>query len=289
MAIEWKKSTNKGTAFLKLIHQFQQSVLFTDPYISWFFERSEIESVKNKFPDSLIQPKNEKEQFEFLVYWYVVLREKHGDRAIEAAIESGCKQLILLGAGYDTRFFRLDKIQENSVQTFEIDLPDTIEDKQRYLSSKLSVMPRGLSLVPLDLNRDSLNRLDEYGFDDRVPTIYVWQGVSYYLERESISTTLDSIKRQMTPGSVFVFDCCSPLMTFKNDRIPGINANIEKLEKIGEPYRFGMYADEMERWLKEKGFAEIDTLQLNDLEEVFLNKKTFPENMWYIVTVKASG
>ena len=78
-------------------------------------------------------------------------------------------------------------------------------------------------------------------------------------------------------------------MTFKNDRIPGINANIEQLEKIGEPYRFGMYADEMERWLKEKGFDEIETLQLNDLEEVFLNKKTFPENMWYIVTVKASG
>ncbi|MBE9041336.1 SAM-dependent methyltransferase [Oscillatoriales cyanobacterium LEGE 11467] len=287
MAIEWKNKTNKGAAFLKLAHQYQSDILLEDRYIRWFFDESDLEFLKQNPLNAIAQPQDDEEHFQHLAYWYIILREKYGDRAIEASISAGCKQLILLGSGYDTRFFRLSTIKENSVKTFEIDLPETIEEKQKCLRSKLGVIPRDLSLISLDLNRDNLNRIFEYGFESKVPTIYVWQGVSYYLERDSISKVLDYIKLQMAPGSVFVFDCCSPLMTFKNDRIPGININIEHLAKIGEPYRFGMYGDEMEEWLKEKGFNEIEILQFNDLEEMFCEKRTFPANMWYIVTVRA--
>ena len=286
MALEWKSATNKGTALLKLAHQFQTDVLFHDRYVSWFFEESEVESLRKNPLTLLSHPQSEEEYFQYFAYWYVILREKHGDLAIEAAISDHCQQLVLLGAGYDTRFFRLREIQENSVTTFEIDLPETIEEKKRCLSAKLGEIPPNLSLISLDLNVDVLDRLSEYGFESKVPTIYIWQGVSYYLEKDKVSKLLDEIELQMTPGSVFVFDCCSPLMTFENDRIPGINTNIEHLNKIGEPYRFGMYSYEMKDWLKEKGFENIQISQFNELEETFLKKRTFPDNMWYIVTIK---
>ncbi|WP_017658548.1 class I SAM-dependent methyltransferase [Baaleninema simplex] len=286
MKLNWKNSTNKGTLMLKLVHQFQTETLFTDKYIRWFFDRDSIQALEKNPPNMMSEPKDEEERFQKIAYLYVILREKYGDDIIESAIEAGCQQILLLGAGYDTRFFRLSSIQNNSVKTFEVDLPETIENKKQYLLKQFDNIPHGLSLIPLDLNQDDLDCLVEYGFNPQTPTIYIWQGVSYYLNQENVSNTLDFIKNKMTPGSVFVFDCCSPLMTFKNETIPGINFNIDRLAEIGEPYRFGMYGDEMERWLSEKGFQNIEILQQDDLEERFLNKRSLPNNMWYIVTVK---
>ncbi|MFB2897827.1 class I SAM-dependent methyltransferase [Aerosakkonemataceae cyanobacterium BLCC-F50] len=286
MSIELGRSTNKGTALLKLVHQFQPNPLFKDDYISWFFDESIVGSLGTNPLNLDSQPKNEEEQFQKIAYWYIVLREKHGDETIEEAIASGCKQLLLLGSGYDTRFFRLPCIRENSIATFEIDLPVTIEDKHNYIAKKLGAIPPGLSLIPLDFNNNNFSRISEYGFDKQIPTVYVWQGVSYYLPLESVSHFLDLIKSQMTPSSIFVFDCCSPLMTFKNDRIPGIVSQVDKLQEIGEPYQFGMESDEMAAWLKNKGFRGIQIWQQDDLEARFLGRRTLPNNMWYIVTTK---
>ena len=286
MSIDLGKSTNKGTALLKLAHQFQPNPLFKDDYLSWFFDES-IVRYWQKNPLNLdIEPKDEDEQFQRIAYWYIALREKHGDETIAKAIASGCQQLLLLGSGYDTRFFRLPCIPENSITTFEIDLPKTIENKHNCLVKQLGTIPHNLSLVPLNFNDDNLSQIAEYGFDNKVPTVYVWQGVSYYLSQESISHFLDFIRSQMTPSSVFVFDCCSPWMTFKNDRVPGIISHVDRLKEIGEPYLFGMESDEMATWLKSKGFRDIEICQQDDLEARYLGRRTLPNNMWYVVTAK---
>lgn len=286
MSIDLGKSTNQGTALLKLAHQFQPNPLFKDDYLQWFFDESIVDYWRKNPFDLDTQPKDEEEQFQRIAYWYIALREKHGDETIEIAIASGCRQLLLLGSGYDTRFFRLPCIQENSITTFEIDLPKTIENKHNYLVKKLGTIPPGLSLVPLDFNHDRLSRIADCGFENQIPTLYVWQGVSYYLPQESVSNFLDFIKSQMIPGSVFVFDCCSPLMTYKNDRIPGIVYHVDKLKEIGEPYQFGMASNEMVAWLIDKGFRDIQICQQDDLEARFLGRRTLPNNMWYVVTAK---
>ncbi|NEP43730.1 MAG: class I SAM-dependent methyltransferase, partial [Okeania sp. SIO2H7] len=185
-----------------------------------------------------------------------------------------------------TRFFRLSSIQENSIPTIEIDLPAIIEDKRSCLMEKLGEIPPGLTLFPLDFNRDDLNSIARSGFDRTLPTAYIWQGVSYYLPRESVSNFLDCIRELMAPGSVFVFDACSPLMTFKNDLVPGIGYQIDLLDEIGEPFLFGLYENEMKRWLTDKGFREVEILQQDELEVLFFGKRTLPSNMWYVVTVK---
>jgi methyltransferase (TIGR00027 family) len=287
MSIDLGQATNKGTAMVKLAHQFQSQILFKDEYISWFFDETVVRSLQEQPWSVDAELKDGIGAFYRNAYWYVVLREKHGDDAIVAAIASGCKQILMLGAGYDTRFLRLPCIKENSISTFEIDLPKTIEDKRECIIRKLGVIPQGLSLIPLDFNRDNLSSISQYGFDNTIPTAYIWQGVSYYLPKQSVSNFLDFIQSQMVSGSVFVFDCCSPLMTFKNDRVPGIAYQIDKLNEIGEPFQFGMYSNEMEAWLRKKGFQDIQIIQQEDLEAEFLHRRTLPENMWYVVTVTA--
>lgn len=286
MSIDLGRSTNKGTAMMKLAHQFQPHVILEDEYVSWFFDNSVAQSLQENPLNIDVEPTNDVQKFQQVAYWYTILREKYGDEVITAAIASGCKQLLLLGAGYDTRFFRIPVVQKRAVTTFEVDLPETVDDKQKYLIEKLGHIPPGLILIPLDFNQDNLNSLFRYGFDPTLATAYVWQGVSYYLPRESISQVLDFIKLQMTPDSVLVFDCCSPLMVYKNDQVPGVGASIDKLAEIGEPYLFGMHGSEMKAWLKEKGFQDIEILQQDDLEEKVLHKRTLPNNMWYVVVAR---
>jgi methyltransferase (TIGR00027 family) len=286
MSIDLGNSTNKGVALLKLAHQFQDEVLLRDEYVSWFFDETTIHSLKENPLDINSEPKEDIEKIQRLSYWFAILREKYGDEVIESGILSGCKQLLILGAGYETRFFRLPFLQDRSIKTFEVDLPNTIKNKIEVLSNKLGDIPPGLFLIPFDFNIDDLNNLSQYGFNKKIPTVYIWQGVTYYLPRESVSNVLDFVKSQMAPGSSFMFDACSPLMTFKNDQIPGITAQIDKLNEIGEPYMFGMNSDEMESWLKIKGFENIKIEKQDDLEVKYLHRRTSPDNMWYVVTTR---
>lgn len=75
-------------------------------------------------------------------------------------------------------------------------------------------------------------------------------------------------------------------MTFKNDLIPGISSQIDTLREIGEPFLFGLYAGEMKKWLTDKGFCEVEIWQQDELEVEFLQRRTLPNNMWYVVTAK---
>ena len=286
MGIDLGNSTNKGVAMLKLAHQFQNEVILKDEFVSWFFDETIINSLRENPWDIDSEPKEDIEKIQRLSYWFAILREKYGDEIIESGISSGCRQLLLLGSGYDTRFFRLPFLQDSSIKTFEVDFPNTIKNKEEILCKKLGNIPFGLSLIPFDFNKDDPNSLSQYGFDKNIPTVYIWQGVTYYLPRETVSYVLDFIRDQMASGSVFVFDACSPLMTFKNDQIPGIRAQIDKLNEIGEPYIFGMNSNKMESWLKKKGFKNIKIHKQDDLEEKYLHRRTLPDNMWYVVSIR---
>jgi len=107
VALIWPESTAKGTALLKLVHQFQKSVILRDDYLHRFFEVSEVERLRAVPRDFERVPRTPEEEWERMAYWYAVLRELAFDEVIADGARGGCRQLLLLGAGFDTRFFRL--------------------------------------------------------------------------------------------------------------------------------------------------------------------------------------
>ena len=286
MNIEWPSSTNKGTALAKLMHQFDPHRILVDDYVSWFFDETTIATLRDTKPAAHEDYEDPSKEFSRIGYWFGIFREKYVDSITEDAIESGCRQLLLLGSGYDTRFFRLHSIGKHSVATFEIDLPETIKDKRAILEKRLGSLPAGLILIPFNLNHGDLNDIIRSGFQPNVATVYVLQGVTYYLPRKTVSTVLDFIRTIMASGSRLIFDCCWPLMLFENDEIPGIRFNIERLRKIGEPYIFGMEPDDMVSWLLDKGFQSVSVSAQDDLEMHYRNIRTLPKKMWYVVTAK---
>ena len=166
MDIDWPSSTNKGTALLKLIHQSDPDRILQDDYVNWFFDKSTkaVISSKSRFNEN---SNDSAGAFSQIAYRYTILREKYIDDFIDASVESGCRQLLLLGSGYDTRFFRLPSIRKYSVATFEVDLPKTIEEKRTVIEERLGCIPAGLSLIPVDLRNTDWKGIFQGGFNEQ--------------------------------------------------------------------------------------------------------------------------
>jgi methyltransferase (TIGR00027 family) len=275
-------STNKGTALLRLLHQSDPNRLVLDDYVSWFFD----EGVPLGLPQFRMNAaaQTEEEAFSQIAYRFSILREKFIDDVITKSVESGCRQLLLLGSGYDTRFLRLPVIQACGVMTFEVDLPQTVAEKQSVLERRLGRIPAGLSLVPLDLRSNDWDALSADGFVSGVDTVFVCQGLSYYLSEVTFSAALSFIAARMTDASALVFDSCWPEMVTGGGEVPGSKYNKERLKQIGEPYRFGMEPAKMEPWLRSKGIQGSRVFSVSDIELKYTGDAVLPKRSWYIVT-----
>ncbi|MFB3765029.1 MAG: class I SAM-dependent methyltransferase [Methanotrichaceae archaeon] len=112
-------------------------------------------------------------------------------------------QFVILGAGFDTRAFRLPK--DTSVRSFEIDAPETQAIKRKMLE-KAGIDSTGVTFVAADFEKDDwLIRLVEADFDPNKPALFLWEGVIMYLDREAVEATLRKIASN-AKGSVVAFD-----------------------------------------------------------------------------------
>lgn len=283
--MNWPNSTNRGTALLRFIHQAEQHPLVRDDFVGWFVDRRESLSPA-EILRSFSTPNNARAAFDRIAYRYTILRERFFDDFIERSMPAGFRQLLLLGAGFDTRSLRLAPLKEPSVRVVEVDTPATTCAKVKILEDHLGGLPPSLRLIPLDFTADNLQSIFRRGLDGAEPTICIWQGVSYYLPQRTVLSVLDFTKHDLPPGSLLGFDCCTPLMLEENEKIPGIKLNIDRLKAIGEPYRFGMSPQEMEHLLARKGFSDIAILDQRGLEKEYLGSASMPAGMWYVVTAR---
>jgi methyltransferase (TIGR00027 family) len=163
--------------------------------------------------------------FTALVHWMNRADPKRRDRAIaqfdvipmrvraidvelEKDVARGCDQLVILGAGLDTRAFRLHSLATTAV--FEVDHPATQEYKERKTQS-LRVLAKSLAFVSIDFERHSLGeRLALAGHRAGAPTIWVWEGVVMYLSDGALRGTLADVGRLSTRGSVLLLHYHEP-------------------------------------------------------------------------------
>ncbi len=112
-------------------------------------------------------------------------------------------QFVILGAGFDTRAFRLPK--GTRVKSFEVDMPKT-QAVKRAMLEKAGIDAAGVTFVAADFEKDDwLTRLVDAGFDSGQPAFFLWEGVIMYLDRDAVETTLRKIA-STAKGSVVAFD-----------------------------------------------------------------------------------
>ncbi len=127
-------------------------------------------------------------------------------QALKAAVLTGTKQYVILGAGMDTFAFREGEFLAKH-QVFEVDHPLTQKDKIERITRAGWSVPDNLTFVPVDFTKDNLaERLTASGFDPSAKSFFSWLGVTYYLSTEAIDTMLAALSELCADGSTLVFD-----------------------------------------------------------------------------------
>ncbi len=112
-------------------------------------------------------------------------------------------QFVILGAGFDTRAFRLPA--NLGVRSFEVDAPKTQAVKREALH-KAGIDASRVTFVSADFEKDDwLAKLVDAGFDRGKPALFVWEGVAMYLDRPAVEATLHKIAGT-AKGSIVAFD-----------------------------------------------------------------------------------
>lgn len=141
------------------------------------------------------------------------------------------EQFVILGAGLDTRSYRLPA--GAGVRCFEIDAPKTQRFKLAMLA-RARVDASGVTFVAADFERDDwFQKLVGAGFDPSKRTFFLWESVTMYLDRAAVEGTLTKIA-STAPGSVIAFDYFSTELL--ESRAPQWLYARAILKVIGEPF-----------------------------------------------------
>ncbi|WP_426977531.1 class I SAM-dependent methyltransferase [Pseudarthrobacter sp. O4] len=147
----------------------------------------------------------------------------------------GIEQLVILGAGFDTRAYRLPP--EANVRCFEIDQPRTQAFKLRMLRDA-GLAAHLATYVAADFQaEDWFEKLVASGFDPARPAFFLWEAVTMYLDRDSVERTLRRIAGT-APGSVVAFDYFSAEIIAS--RSPYMRYARAATKFAGEPLTFGI-------------------------------------------------
>jgi methyltransferase (TIGR00027 family) len=132
----------------------------------------------------------------------MALRTSAIDDAVRDAMTRGATQLVILGAGYDGRAWRMKELA--GVRVFEVDHPAT-QNSKRLRVSELPPPIGSVNFVPVDFERESLDAaLDAAGHDRARPTCWIWEGVVMYLTHDAMRATLAGIAARSAPASTVI-------------------------------------------------------------------------------------
>lgn len=201
------------------------------------------------------------EQLGWGVVPYILARHRVIEEALLQALRDGqVEQLVVLGAGYDTRPWRLREAL-GGAPVFEVDHPATHARKAQVMAAHPQHFdnPNVRSLAH-DFRRDELRRtLLDAGFDPSLRSFFTWEGVSMYLTRAAVKGTLQELHDLSAPGSRVAADFWF-LVDEAEARATAMRMAPSLLHLLGEPITFGIHPEDLGPFLQRLGF---DTLRLH--------------------------
>ena len=124
----------------------------------------------------------------------LMCRKRYIDDKVAEAADGQAETVVNLGAGFDTRAYRLPPLAK--VPVFEVDLPENIDAKRSRLRKVFEEVPAHVTLVPIDFDRQELGAvLASHGYAADTKTFFIWEGVTQYLTEAGIRTTFDFLAK----------------------------------------------------------------------------------------------
>ena len=140
------------------------------------------------------------------LYGYLLARTAFIDNVFEKALIEKIPQILFLGAGYDSRSCRFSALIKET-KIFELDINTTQEYKKKMLLQSKIKIPDQLTFVAINFKTDSIEKaLLDTGYDKNKKTLFIWEGVMYYLSAQAVDETLKFVKSNSPSGSTICFD-----------------------------------------------------------------------------------
>jgi len=176
-----------------------------------------------------------------------VARTRLIDEAWLSAVRNGTRQIVILGAGFDCRAYRL--VNNEPATVFEVDHPATRRRKMELLKRLLPVTPENVRFVAIDFDRETLaDVLAANGFDSAVPALFIWEGVTNYLTEESVNGVL-RYAGACACGSRIVFTYVHRGVLDGSAEFRGGARIRHDVAALGEPWTFGFNPVELADYL----------------------------------------
>lgn len=199
-----------------------------------------------------------------------IARTKLIDDALCEALRDGIRQVVILGAGFDCRAYRLSEMA--GAKVFEVDHPATLAAKQEILGEALPEIPKTVRFVETDFNRRALRDvLREAGFESQQPTLFLWEGVTNYLSRETVNAVFGYVGN-CGAGSRIVFTYVHRGLLDGEARFEGGERILRDVEKIGEPWTFGFVPEGLGRYLKNRGICLARDFSANGYRRIYFGE-----------------
>jgi methyltransferase (TIGR00027 family) len=201
----------------------------------------------------------------------VAVRTRYIDDCLGDALRHGMKQVVILGAGFDCRAYRIREIAESRV--FETDHPATQATKKEILSRRLRTLPPHVTYVPIDFTAGTLDAvMQASGYRPDVRTFFICEGVTHYLPADTIDAVFRYVGRSAA-GSQLVFTYIHHGMLDGSSRFVGAANTLATVRRAGEPYTFGFDPGDLPRYLAARNLALIEDVDADTYRARYLTPR----------------
>lgn len=206
-------------------------------------------------------------------YEFMLARTLFFDQIVKDALLENMGQIVFLGAGYDSRPYRFGKLIQDTL-LFEVDAGPTQDRKRDCLRAAQVPVPGQIRFVPLNFDTEDLaDGLSKAGFGQRKSTLFVWEGVTYYLNADVVNSMLAFVRSTVPLGSSICFDYAALSDEALNENGAKEIRKLMRSQYSSEPTRFGIRTGEIESFLASRGFAVVQHLTAAEMTGKYLSAR----------------
>lgn len=220
-----------------------------------------------------------------------VVRTRMIDDLVREAIRAGAQQLVLLGAGFDSRAYRLEEAK--TISAFEVDHPATQRVKRARLNTGTGRPSENVCFVEVDFEKDDLEReLLRAGFDRSNSAVVVWEGVVSYLTEAAVNANLAVLARLLAPHSRLILTYVQREVLDNSEAFRGARRWKFWVRRSGEPFIFGFNPATLAETLRPHGFllqSDVSTAEAARLYCASTGRNETGSEWYRVVTASRAG
>lgn len=200
----------------------------------------------------------------------VIARVRYFDDFVTRSIDERLKQLIILGAGYDSRAYRIEELKK--ITTFEVDHPATQAVKIEKVKNIFGSLQDHVVFVPINLGAEDLGqRLLEMGYNPSKKSLFLMEGLSYFLPPHVMEEILFFIAKNSGKGSCLLLDYYPESVVDGSCELDVVKNIHSLLAQMGEPLQFGIEEGTVETFLAKRGFSKIKNVTSENYKRAYFH------------------